>query len=180
MKQRVSFGDAVSLLALTVKQNGNQWRGACPACKKGGDRALVITEQKGFFCFGSHKGGDVIALVAHVKEINVKEAANFLAKNVGTGADSSRTVPEVVESGKVLEPLGYLEHDHDAVVAIGVDPALAKRMGIGYAPKGLMRGTVAWPIRDETGKLLGYIGTESDVRLPPDFQSNIVPLRKKS
>jgi len=38
----------------------------------------------------------------------------------------------------------------------------AQALGIGYAPKGMMKGYVAIPIRLPTGELTGYIGiTES-------------------
>lgn len=178
LKERVSYSDAIELLGLKMKQAGAQWRGPCPSCGKGGDRALVITEGKGFFCFGTHKGGDVIALVAHIKDVNVKEAAGFLAKHVGD-ATVPATVPQEQDEGHTLAPLGYLEHDHAAVVAIGFDTEKAKALGIGYAPKGLMRGTVAVPVRDADGVLRGYIGIE-DARLPPDFMTNVVPLRKKA
>jgi len=43
------------------------------------------------------------------------------------------------------------------VEAAGFNPDECKVLGIGYAAKGLMRGTVAVPIRDESGTLLGYI-----------------------
>lgn len=173
VKRSVSFGQAISLLKLTMQQHGQQWRSACPACKKGGDRALVITEGKGFFCFASHKGGDVIALAAHIRDCNVKDAAAFLAKTT-----VPVTVPKKEDEAEGLQPLTYLEHDHAAVLAVGFDPDVAKRLGIGYASKGIMRGTVAIPVRDENGTLLGYVGVE-EARLPADFMGgNVVSLRK--
>src|SRR5689334_18241387 len=140
LKGRVSFSQAIALLGLQMKQSGNQWRAQCPACK-GSDRSLVVTEGKGFFCFTAHKGGDVIALVAHIKAYDVKTAAGFL---------SDATVPSTVPQEKAggadekggMAPLAYLEPDHDAVKAIGFDPAFCKAHGIGYAGKGMMRGTV--------------------------------------
>ncbi len=177
LKTRVSFEQAINLLGLTLKRSGNQWRGACPVCK-GSDRSLVITEGKGFFCFTKHAGGDVIALVAHIRGIAVKEAAQFLADTL----DSPKaTVPQVKVEGKEggFKPLDYLEPEHDAVKAIGFDPEFCKAHGIGYAPKGMMRGTVAIPFRDEHGTLLGYLGIE-DAKLPPSFTTNVVPFGKKS
>lgn len=187
VKERVSFADAVSYLSLDLKRSGNQWRGACPACNAGGDRALVVTEGRGFFCFATKKGGDQISLAAHILDIPVKEAAVELAKRAGIVPDRedrastvSRTVPESegVEGSK-LSPLSYLEPEHDAVVAIGFDPTVAKDLGIGYAPRGIMRGTVAVPIRDEHGVLRGYIGIE-EARLPANFQTNVVPLKRRA
>lgn len=188
VKERVSFADAIALLKLELKRSGNQWRGPCPSCRSGGDRALVVTEGRGYFCFAVKKGGDQISLAAHVLDISPKDAAVELAERAGIVPEgtvpvprtSSRTVPESegVEGSK-LSPLSYLEHDHDAVTAIGFDHLVAKELGIGYAPRGIMRGTVAVPVRDEHGVLRGYIGIE-EARLPADFQTNIVPLRKRA
>lgn len=187
VKERVSFADAVSHLSLELRRSGNQWRGPCPTCQSGGDRALVVTEGKGFFCFAQKKGGDQIALAAHILELSVKDAAQELAKRAGMVTDRedrpstvSRTVPESEGAGgSKLSPLSYLESEHDAVVAIGFDPVVAKDLGIGYAPRGIMRGTVAVPIRDEDGILRGYIGIE-EARLPADFQTNVVPLKRRA
>lgn len=173
LKASVSYADVVTRLNLTVKQKGNQWRGPCPACKSGGDRALVITEGKGYFCFAAHQGGDQIALAAHVLALSVKDAAAHLV------GQQSPTVPES-EGGKEtqkLQPLPYLEFDHPAVHAIGFDPEVAERLGIGYASKGIMRGTVAIPVRDANGTLLGYVGA-TELVLPKDFQSNVVKFPK--
>lgn len=181
LKDKLSFGETINLLELGLKRSGNQYRGPCPACGTGGDRALVVTEGKGFFCFAEKKGGDQIALAAHILGIGAKDAAQELAQRAGTSTSTSRnTVPESDGAkGKHLEPLSYLEPEHDAVIAIGFDPEVAKSLGIGYAPRGMMRGTVAVPIRDAHGVLKGYIGIE-DAKLPADFQTNVVPFQKRA
>ena len=76
-----------------------------------------------------------------------------------------------------MQPLSYLQADHEAVVAVGFDVEVAKALGIGYSPKGLMRGTVAVPVRDEHGQLMGYIGI-TEATLPPSFTSNVVKFPK--
>ena len=84
LKERVSVEAAISLLRLSLKQQNGQWRGPCPACKSGGDRALVVTPSKNaFYCFGDRTGGDVIAFAAHIRECSVKDAAAFLAGGEG-------------------------------------------------------------------------------------------------
>jgi DNA primase len=187
LKQRVSIEEAVRVLGLNVKPGNHQLRGPCPSCRTGGDRALVITPSKGvYFCFAEKKGGDQIALAAHIKGVSVKDAAQFLAGGnctvPSTSTGTSQPVPES-ESGKqgnrTLAPLSYLESDHPAVDAVGFDTEVAQKLGIGYAGKGLMRGTVAVPIRNEHGELLGYIGI-TEAKLPPDFTTNVVPFAKKS
>ena len=185
IKRSTTFEKVASLLELHVKQHGNQWRGPCPACKQGGDRALVITEGKGFFCFAQKAGGDVIALVAHIRGCSVKDAAQFLAggncTSTGTTSTSPRqTVPESAtakEGTKTFAPLTYLEPAHLAVESIGFDTEFATKHGIGYAGKGILRGTVAIPFRDDLGNLLGYIGI-TEAKLPADFTTNVVRFPK--
>lgn len=191
VKEAVSFTDAMEYLGLKLKRAGNQWRGPCPACKSAGDRALVITEGRGFYCWGQKRGGDQIALAAHILDIPAKDAAQELAERAGivpvpernstSGKVQSRTVPESeAVGGSKLSPLSYLEPDNEAVVALGLDPEFCKAHGIGYAPRGVVRGSVAIPFRDEQGVLLGYFGVQDLTYLPPDFQTNVIKLPKRA
>lgn len=195
LKEHASFSATIDALDLTLKQAGNQWRGPCPACRQGGDRALVVTEGKGYFCFSAKKGGDQIALAAHILDLPARDAAQELAERTGmvqspprnsTGkGTSTRTVSEPESEGEggegsKLSPLSYLEPDHEAVVALGLDPKFCEANGIGYAPRGVVRGSVAIPFRDEDGTLLGYLGVQDLTFVPPDFQSNVTPFRKRA
>jgi DNA primase len=155
IKEQFNFEAVIKKLGLVLIQNGTQWRGRCPHCKTGDERSLVITEGKGFYCFTAKAGGDQLALVAHIKEIPVKQAAEWLAEKA---------------PGKLTGfQLDYLEPEHEAVVAVGFSTEFAKKHGIGYAPKGILKGTVAVPFRDEHGTCLGYVGI-TDATLPKDFQ----------
>lgn len=162
-------------LGLVLKKHGNQLRGPCTS-GKGGERALVITPEKSaWYSFGINKGGDCIALVSHIKGLSPKEAAQWLSGEQEPEKKSQDKPAEVRESsantqtdGKPSEgfrPLEYLDPNHEAVIAIGLDPVDAARLGAGYSPRGVLRGTVAIPVRDETGKLLMYVGCR-DVVLP--------------
>jgi len=181
VKEKVSIEAATHLLGLKTTKSGNQLRAACPNCKTGGDRALAITPAKNlFYCFAAQSGGDQIQLAAHVRNVSNKEAAEFLMGTVqvqkpGTVAS---TVSKDQASG--FQPLDYLQADHDAVAAVGFDAETAQALGIGYAPKGLMRGMVAIPVRLEDGSLAGYIGV-TEAKLPPKFHlGNVVPFQKKT
>ena len=46
LKARVKIEQAIPLLGLKLRQHGDQYRGPCPACKNGGDRALAINSGK--------------------------------------------------------------------------------------------------------------------------------------
>jgi DNA primase len=145
-------------LGLKLKAGNGQLRGPCPS-GQGGERALVITPAKSaFYSFGLGKGGDVIALVALVKECSPKEAAEWLAGDKPPEKKRDASKAGGTKSSEGFKPLDYLEPDHEAVIALGFDPDDAKRIGVGYAPRGGCKQTVAIPVRDESGKLLGYLG----------------------
>jgi DNA primase len=191
LKERVSVTDVIPMLNLTGKQKGDQWRGACPRCDAGGDRALVITEsKKAFYCHSARKGGDVIALVSHIEDLPPKEAAFFIAEHLGTGTSTedgtvprNSTSPEErpITKGaeRVLQPLTYLDAVHEAVEALGVSEATCEHFGAGYAPKGILRGRLAIPIHDLTGNLVAYCGraVRDDqkplLKFPKDFQPEL-------
>ncbi len=77
IKERVNIEQVLPLVGLTLKRYQSQLRGVCPICKEGGDRAFVVTPAKGlYYCFGKcGTGGDMLSLVANVKQCSVREAA---------------------------------------------------------------------------------------------------------
>ena len=166
LKKRVSIEDAVKLLDLELKAGNGQLRGKCPVCEGTSDRNLVVTPSKGvYYCFADGKGGDVIALVAHIRKCSAKDAAQFLAGD--TVPEKGRQQQSSSEGG--FKPLDYLEHDHPAVEAVGLKPDDAKRIGAGFAPRGVLKNTVAIPIRLEDGRLIGYIGI-TEATLPKEWR----------
>lgn len=158
-------------LGLTLKKDGQTFRGPCPSGAEG-ERKFVITPAKqAWYSFAAQKGGDVISLVSFVKGIGLKEAAAWIAGDTSVPEKKKRDAPAEKEpSGEErgFKPLDYLQHDHDAVVALGFDPEFAKAVGLGYAPRGVMRGTIAVPVRNSNGTLLGYIGV-TEARLPSNW-----------
>ncbi len=180
LKQRFKTEKVAELLGLQLKQSGQALRGPCPACQSGGERAIVITPAKGvFFCFAAREGGDLIQLAAHIRKCDVKDAAAWLD---GGTVPSKKEDSREPSSPKGNSSLAYLEHDHVAVEALGFTAADAKALGIGYAPKGILRGTVAVPVRLEDGTLAGYIGI-TEAKLPPRWHgiaTNVVPLPKRA
>jgi DNA primase len=188
VKEQVSLADAVSLLSLELKGTNqpNQYRGPCPACNPRG-RDLVVTVGKAYYCWAEKKGGDVIGLAAHVLQIPAKDAAKELSERAGLSTTrSASTVPRNRsrerggEETEKLQPLSYLLHDDEAIATLGLDPKFCEAHGIGYAPKGVCRGSVAIPFRDENGELLGYFGVQDLTYVPPDFTTNVVPLKKRA
>lgn len=169
LKSRATIMQAAQMLSLKLKSSGHQQRGPCPACNSGGDRALVVTPDRGlFYCFPSKTGGDLIKLVAHIKGVSQNEAAQLIQAEIGgtvltvpapkpgTVPYSSPTAPQNKKAG--LNPLPYLEPEHPSVQALGISPATAEAFGSGYAGKGVLRGRYAVPIHGKDSTLLAYVG----------------------
>ncbi|MEM6931973.1 MAG: CHC2 zinc finger domain-containing protein [Pseudomonadota bacterium] len=159
------IGDVAERLGLDLKRSGKQMRGKCPVCEGSGDRNLVITPEKGvYYCFSDGRGGDVIALVGHIARLSAKQAATWIA---GSTDKLGKTDPkEKKGSERGFKPLDYLDPEHQAVQAVGFEADDAQALGIGYAPRGVLRGTVAVPIRNDDGSIAGYIGI-IEAKLPP-------------
>jgi DNA primase len=142
-------------------EEGDVLRGSCPVCAPRNPRAIIITPEKQlYYCFTAKKGGDLISLVAHVRNLSQRDAAKLLAV-------SERE--EEPEHTGTLEPLKYLQAEHPLVTELGFSRDVCEAVGIGYASKGLMRTHVAIPIRMPDGVLVGYIGVKA-AQLPPKWR----------
>lgn len=160
---------AIGFLQLKVTEEGDSLRAKCPRCEGADNRSLIITPSKGlFYCFKARKGGDSLSLVSHCHDISVKDAAVALSKVYMDGESSESDKPHT-EKENCFQPLEYLDHDHALVSELGFKD-IAKLVGIGYAPKGLMRTHVAIPVRDANGNLLGYVGVKGYVKVPKTWR----------
>jgi len=178
LKQEVTIDQAITWLRLYMKEKNGQFRGVCPTCKTGGPRALAITPAKSsYYCFGNGKGGDVISLVSHIRNVPMKDAAQWLADHSGHSSPKSANQP-----AKKLETLSNLEHDHEAVIAVGLDTAVAQRLGIGFRTKGAGQGSVMIPVRNDQGEVEGWLGVQELTYIPKDFMppENVLPFKKKA
>lgn len=142
VRRAFSIEDVAAILGIQGKRRGEQIRATCPATESG---ELVITPSKNaFYCFSRQckLGGSTLELYAHAKGIYVHDAALELSKLI---------------TPQEMQPLSYLLPKHQAVQAFFPED-IAARMGIGYAPRGTMIGRVCFPMRNDSGKLVGYIG----------------------
>lgn len=172
VKARVSIEDAAEKLGLALKPSAGKLRCPCPV-HGGGDRAMVITPEKGLFCcFGSRPstGGDQIQLVAHVKDISVKEAAEFLAGTVPLSRDktapqnnkSPSTVPTSPPGRKpgfdVAAYAAKLDPGAPALAPLGISAETLKDWKAGYSNSGTNRGRLAIALHDRDGNTIGFAG----------------------
>jgi len=170
LKKRIGIEQVLDMLGLRLQGDGPQLRGPCPIHKGTKDREFVVTPSKDlWFCFAGCGGGDIIKLVAKIKDVGQKEAAALIAKHFGTVLGAANgPVPSVGKSAvagtrtakekEALKPLDYLQVEHELISIFGLSPETCQEFGAGYAPKGIMRGRFAIPIHDPSGTLLAYCG----------------------
>lgn len=147
-------------LGLTVKNDRCQ----CPR-NEGDVRELVLNaDRQSWTCFGCKKNypnernsGDGIQLVAHVLQVDQKQAAT----HIQTRFHGYKAAPK----GLPPEGLVYLQFDHPDVQELGLSPEKAEDLGIGFAPRGTMIRHVLFPLRDSKGFLLGYVGFPKGTKL---------------
>lgn len=170
IKQRVSVLDAIRLLGLQMRQNGSQYRGACPACKSGGDRALAVnTDKASYFCFAQNKGGDVIAFAAHIRGGSQREAAVFLSGDAPEAKTTPSPTVKAEPDGRrdALQPIDYLETAHPVAEMLGLSAATLDAIGGGFKKKGTMPGRLLIPLRMADGTLVGYLGIATKAEQEP-------------
>lgn len=179
LRSRFTIEKVAELLGLETRKASPGLRAPCPVC--GGNRSLAInTKEHVYYCWGVKEGGNMLHLIAHVRQCDVKEAAAWLTGTVPSKREDARNhIPTGNSTG--FKSLDYLDPEHDAVVALGFERDDAKALGIGYAPRGSMKGHVLIPVRLEDGTLAGYVGI-TDCVLPEKWHGlpdpKIVPLKR--
>ncbi|HEX3861274.1 MAG TPA: hypothetical protein VHY35_06230 [Stellaceae bacterium] len=202
-------------IEMSENEEGTQYRGRCPLCNCRDDRTLIYTkEELSWCCVGRCKprpnkkklGGDIIDLVARIKEISNPEAALLIEEEFLGNSKSSTAMPRrerhnvpasrratvpakraqeihqerQIDSPAGMDPLDYLDPAHEDVEALGMSAEDAEMIGAGYANKGVLRGLVAVPIRDDQGVLCGYVGvSEGRVGKLHIPKKNVVPFNKR-
>lgn len=78
-----------------------------------------------------------------------------------------------------LKPLD-LDHEHEAITSLGLEPETVADFGAGVCAKGMMRGRLAFPLHNVLGELVAYTGFKLDKAsdgplwlLPKDFQPEL-------
>lgn len=197
IKALVSITDVASWLGIKLKATGNTFRGDCPLCgeersftltpQKGlfgcfkcqvrgsvldmvhhvkqtanvRDAALLIQQQ-----FLGRDSTTVPAPAGHSSP-SITNRPPPQREEKATVPQNERPEPTGPTSSGELKPLEYLATDHAAIEALGLSVAACNALGIGFAPKGTMRGRVVFPLRTKEGKLCGYAGLATNGEMAP-------------
>ena len=90
--------DKPSILAVLggrvhLRRAGRQWRGLCPFHVEK-TPSFYVDEAKGFYCFGCHAKGDVIAFIQKIDDVGFREAIARL------GIDGGEYTPKPIDTRK--------------------------------------------------------------------------------
>ena len=133
-----------------LKRTGENWKGLCPFHTEKTPSFTVNPKRNIYHCFGCGAGGDAFSFLMRQERVAFPEAVRTLADRAGVALpDASQRAPEVDGKLEALrramalaaefytrslwepggeKPRAYLEQR-------GVDPEVAKRFGLGYAPE---------------------------------------------
>ncbi len=77
--------DIVSLVgeSVALNQRGSNWWGCCPFHHEKTPSFSVSPEKNIYYCFGCHKGGNVITFLMEMEKLSYPEAITALAKRAG-------------------------------------------------------------------------------------------------
>jgi DNA primase len=139
------IGDYVRL-----EKRGGRYLGLCPFHNEKTPSFSVDREKGFFYCFGCHKGGDVITFLREQDKLSYREALEELAKKAGVPLEFEEAPPEEEKARKALFELydriagtfHYLLTEHESgkealayLRRRGVPDAFRDAFRLGYAPR---------------------------------------------
>jgi DNA primase len=147
---RVSV-DIVDLVGrfVNLKKAGQNWKGLCPFHAEKTPSFMVNPKKGIFHCFGCGVGGDAFGFVMRQDRLSFPEAVRTLAKMAGVALpDEGAKRPDAgrEELYRVMDLaarfyadtlwLAAGERAREYLVRRGIDPEVARRFRLGYAPEG--------------------------------------------
>ncbi len=130
---------------VALKKAGASYKGLCPFHDEK-TPSFTVSPDKGFYhCFGCHAGGNAIGFLMEHDHMSFPEAIETLAEMLGLEIPVQRSDADRSENQGLLDALSeadriYRQSLRESPEAIdylkgrGIDGAVAKRFGIGYAP----------------------------------------------
>jgi len=149
IRSRVDLVDLIGQF-VTLRRAGANWKALCPFHAEKTPSFMVNPKKGIFHCFGCGAGGDAFGFLMRQDRLSFPEAVRALAKTTGVALPDERR-PEVDSQRELLyralalatqfyaealwsRPEG--ERARQYLTTRGVDPEIARRFGLGYAPEG--------------------------------------------
>jgi hypothetical protein len=179
LKASISIKQTADMLGLKVRPDGADFRGACPICREGDDRAFkLFTQTNTFYCWRHKKAGTIIDLVMGVLNCDEPAAGCKLAD-----AFSIKSPRKTEGSNGKFDPEKWgrdLNPDAPELAPLGISADTYRAFGAGYnATKPSLKGMLCIPVRDAGGIPLGFVGVNLESReltfpkgLSPDMLLN--------
>lgn len=183
LREKLDCEELLRLYGVEIIRRGPQHQGPCPLPGhrgQGNSSAFSVNLVRGIFkCFGCHAQGNLLDFAVLMEGKNtqngaeVRGVARKLAEHFGIGtpkADAAKADrPEEsknatpVREELVNHPLDFelkgLDQDHPWFGDQGIGPETVRYFGIGVAQRGSLKGKLAAPLHDGSGRLLGYAST---------------------
>ena len=153
VEEIISRSDIASVVGQYVqftKTSGNNLFGLCPFHSEDTPSFSVSTSKQMFYCFGCHKGGDVVTFIKEIEHLSYVEALQFLAEKAGVKIpepDDANYRKEEQLRKRLKEALleaaryyykNFKSEKGEAARAYlkkrAIAPATATKFGLGYAP----------------------------------------------
>jgi len=143
--------DIVDLVGRVVrlKKAGQNWKGLCPFHNEKTPSFMVNPKKGIFHCFGCGVGGDAFGFVMRRDRLSFPEAVRQLARSAGIALPEEPGGPERGQREELFRVMALAAHFYQEQLwgsagararayldTRGVDPEVARRFGLGYAPEG--------------------------------------------
>jgi len=150
IRARVDIAELVGQF-VSLKRAGEHWKGLCPFHTERTPSFTVNPKRGIFHCFGCGAGGDAFGFLMRHDRLAFPEAVRALAERAGVELPASREASPEAEgklealrrvmtlaaefySQALWEPRGAKAREY--LDQRSVDPDVARRFGLGYAPEG--------------------------------------------
>lgn len=183
LKERVLMPDVLRHLGLWERfsEKKGAYYGPCPlgdAPGSHGQPFKATKDGKAWYCFACKKGGNVLDLVVAYKGSSLRQAGVTLAEwfpEQRSARDGAPTPSDQAGNAPLTFEL-KLDHEHPFFAEQGITPPVVESFGVGYASRGLMKGTIAFPTHNATGDLVAYAGRsleDGSYRFPDGFEREL-------
>lgn len=176
LKRRNDIVDVISLYS-AVQQKGRRFWARCPIHNEKTASLSIVREAQSFYCFGCHKGGDVIKFIEEVENFAFMEAVEFLAKRVNLPMPQSNLNSDDIINAKktkdtyysiCVETARYFNGNlhsavgkpaYDYLIKRGISKQTMIAFGLGYSSgfDGLVSYLKAKGVDMETAKKAGVV-----------------------